>query len=234
VCRRALEQGKILPPADAADAQPLVSCGTEARGMEVRIVDPATNRAAASGTVGEVWVRGASVAAGYYGAPEATAAAFRRTIGQSRPHYLRTGDLGAMIDGELYITGRADDLMIFNGRNIYPQDVEATSSASDPMLAFTRCAAFAVDGEHGPSLVIVQALPRRETTPQDRARFAATIRRRVSEEHGLSAGSIILAPADAVPTTSSGKIQRKACRARFLAGGYPRASRAQRHRDRHA
>jgi acyl transferase domain-containing protein/acyl-CoA synthetase (AMP-forming)/AMP-acid ligase II len=221
VSRPALEQGKILPPTDAADTQPLVSCGIAARGVEVQIVDPATCQATPPGTVGEIWVRGPSVAGGYFRAPEATAAAFQGTKGRSRRHYLRTGDLGALIDGELYITGRADDLMIFNGRNIYPQDIEATSSGSDPQLAYSRCAAFAVDGEHGASLIVVQALPRWETTPQDRARFAAAIRRRISEEHGLSVGSVVLAPANGVPTTSSGKIQRKACRARFLAGDYP-------------
>jgi rifamycin polyketide synthase modules 1, 2 and 3 len=220
VSRPALERGQILPPADADDAQPLVSCGIPGSGLELRIVDP-DGGDVGPGTVGEVWLHGSSVAAGYYGAPEATAATFQNRRGRSRRQYLRTGDLGALIDGELYVTGRADDLMIFAGRNIYPQDIEATCSRSDPALAPCRSAAFAVEGEQGAVLVVVQELPRRETTPQERARFAAAIRRRISEGHGLSIAALVLVPAGDVPTTPGGKVQRKACRTRFLTGVYP-------------
>ncbi len=221
VSKTALGDGRVLPPNGPDEAQPLVSCGTAAPGVIVKIVDPRTGRVAARGTVGEVWVHGPSVADGYFRAPEATARTFRRKLGRSPRDYLRTGDLGTFIDGQLYVTGRADDLMIFRGRNVYPQDVEATSSGSDPALALSRCAAFAVDGDAEASLVVVQELPRRRSTAEDRTRLAAAIRRRISEEHGLTVGSLVLAPAGAVPTTSSGKIQRKACRARFLAGAYP-------------
>jgi acyl-CoA synthetase (AMP-forming)/AMP-acid ligase II/acyl carrier protein len=221
----ALEQGKILPATDADDARAMVSCGIPVHGVEMQIVDPATGCEMEPDTVGEIWLRGPSVACGYFQAPQATAATFQATKGQSQQHYLRTGDLGALIDGEIYITGRADDLMIFNGRNIYPLDIEATCTTSDPALAWSRCAAFSVDGKHGAALVVVVELPGQETTPEDEKRFAAAIRRRLSEVHGLSAHAIVLAPAGAVPTTSNGKVQRKGCRAKFLAGDFPEPAR---------
>lgn len=216
VSQLGIEQDKILPPVGPGDARPLVSCGAVAPGVTVRIVNPHTERAAPPGAVGEIWVHGRSVASGYHGAPQATVETFQRSLGGSRRRYLRTGDLGAVIDGELYVTGRADDLMIFRGRTVYPQDIEATSSGSDPVLALSRCAAFTVEDE----LVVVQELPRRRTTEQDRARIARLIRRQISEHHGITVRSLVLAPAGAVPVTSSGKVQRKACRGKYLAGDF--------------
>ncbi|MGX7674325.1 beta-ketoacyl synthase N-terminal-like domain-containing protein [Plantactinospora sp. DSM 117369] len=221
VSRSGLAAGRLLPPTDLAQAQPLVSSGRPMPGVVVEIVDPSTGDRTGADRVGEIWLGGQSVAGGYLDNPEATERTFHNTIGPGKERYLRTGDLGAMIDGELYIAGRVDDMMIFRGRNVHPQDVEATSMDSDPALGSTRCAAFAVPVAGEPSLVIVQELPRRRTGAADRARMAATIRRRIVEEHQLAADTIVLVRPGALPTTSSGKIQRKAARARYLEGGYP-------------
>jgi acyl transferase domain-containing protein/acyl-CoA synthetase (AMP-forming)/AMP-acid ligase II len=221
VSRPDLDAGRLLPPTDLAQARALVSSGRPVPGTTVEIVDPSTGRRAGSGRVGEIWLRGESVTGGYFDNPGATAWVFHNTIGTGKAQYLRTGDLGAMLDGELYIAGRADDMMIFWGRNVYPQDIEETSMGSDPALGSTRCAAFAVEADGEPSLVIVQELPRRRLEPADHTRIAAAIRRRIADEHQLTADAIVLVRPGALPTTSSGKTQRRAARARYLDGDYP-------------
>ncbi|MEU7752997.1 beta-ketoacyl synthase N-terminal-like domain-containing protein, partial [Micromonospora sp. NPDC049171] len=221
VAKDELEAGRVLPPTDPARARALVSSGRPLSGTTVEIVDPATGRRAGAGRVGEIWLRSKSVTGGYLDNPEATARAFHNTIGTGKQRYLRTGDLGALLDGELYVTGRVDDMMIFWGRNVHPHDIEATSIDSDPALASTRCAAFAVEAAGEPSLVVVQELPRRRLDPAEHGRIAATIRRRISDEHQLAADAIVLVRPGALPTTSSGKIQRRAARARYLDGDYP-------------
>jgi acyl transferase domain-containing protein/acyl-CoA synthetase (AMP-forming)/AMP-acid ligase II len=221
VAKDALEAGRVSPPEDPNRAHALVSSGRPLPDSTVEIVDPETRERAGAGRVGEIWLRSASVAGGYLDNAEATARAFHNTIAGEPERYLRTGDLGALLDGELFVTGRVDDLMIFWGRNVHPHDIEATSIDSDPTLASTRSAAFAVEGTDGPSLVVVQELPRRRLDPAEHGRIASAIRRRIAEEHQLTADAIVLVRPGALPMTSSGKIQRRTTRARYLAGDYP-------------
>ncbi|MEM7585289.1 MAG: amino acid adenylation domain-containing protein, partial [Acidobacteriota bacterium] len=217
-----LEQHRVSPlesasPADAA-ARELVSCGRNdhgqrVSGQELRIVDPETARPCPPDRIGEIWVAGPSVAAGYWQREEATARDFHaRLAGEDQPsrRFLRTGDLGFMRDGELFVTGRLKDLIILRGRNHYPQDLELTAEQSHPDLRQGCCAAFAaeVDGEE--RVIVVQELTRRPTAEPEA--IADAIRQAIAEEHSVQAWQVVLIRTATIPKTSSGKIQRRACR----------------------
>ena len=178
----------------------VISSGQIAEGTEVAIVDAATLAPVPDGSMGEIWVRGPAVASGYFASAEATAAAFGRHLADGRGPYLITGDLGALVDGELFVTGRASDLMIFRGRNIYPQDVEASSMASHPALTGTRSVAFSIDVDGDESLVVVQEVPRMPGGQDDLQAISKAIRTRISEDHQLRAYDVVLVPRRTVPT----------------------------------
>ncbi|MER7707801.1 beta-ketoacyl synthase N-terminal-like domain-containing protein [Kitasatospora sp. NPDC097605] len=221
VSKPELERGRIRPPHDLTSVQSLASSGEVASDTEVAIVARDRGEALPPGEIGEIWVRGESVAAGYFDAPEATAETFGLRLANGEGPYLRTGDLGVMMDGELFVTGRATDLMIFRGRNVYPQDVEATCTDSDPSLGAVRAAAFTVEVDGEDVLVVVQELPRGRVSTEQARDLTVTIRRRISEEHQLQVHDVVLVPARKIPTTSSGKVQRRACKAQYLDGSLP-------------
>ncbi|MEU8846666.1 fatty acyl-AMP ligase [Streptomyces sp. NPDC048564] len=205
-CRDALEAGHAVPDPDGVD---LVSCGAPA-GADVRIVDPATSRPVKDGQVGEVWVRGESVAEGYLNDPQATAEHFAAVTADGDGPYLRTGDLGFFQDGELYVTGRAKDLIITNGRNIHPQDIESVSEAADP--ATGPCAAFALTDDSGHErIVLVQEIRPLHLNGRSPAALAGLIRERLARELRLAVQVVIVGPMS-VPRTTSGKIQRSRTR----------------------
>jgi acyl transferase domain-containing protein/acyl-CoA synthetase (AMP-forming)/AMP-acid ligase II len=216
-----LEAGWARSAADSRSASAIVGSGQVAEGVTVVIVEPETRQPAEDCRVGEIWMSGPSVAKGYFELPSATEDSFRAFLADGTGPYLRTGDLGVLIDGELFVTGRASDLMIFWGRNIYPQDVEATSCGSHPVLHSMQCAAFSVDIDDEESLVIVQELPRRGVDESEIEDIAAAIRHRVAEEHQIPVHEIVMVPARKLPLTSSGKIQRRACRTQYLNGTLP-------------
>ncbi|MFF2661922.1 beta-ketoacyl synthase N-terminal-like domain-containing protein [Kitasatospora sp. NPDC058032] len=221
VSKPELEQGRIRPPHDLNSVQSLASSGEVATETEVAIVARERGEVLPPGEVGEIWVRGESVAAGYFEAPEATAETFGLRLANGEGPYLRTGDLGVLMDGELFVTGRATDLMIFRGRNVYPQDVEATCTDSDPSLGAVRAAAFTVEADGEDVLVVVQELPRGRVSAELASGLTTTIRRRISEVHQLQVHDVVLVPARKIPTTSSGKVQRRACKAQYLDGSLP-------------
>ncbi|WP_437819699.1 amino acid adenylation domain-containing protein [Sorangium sp. So ce1078] len=219
VDREALAGGRAAPPEPGRAAQTLVGCGRAVdAGGEVRIVDPVSSRERGSGEVGEIWVRGPSVARGYWGRAEATAEAFgaRRADAPDEGPYLRTGDLGYARDGELFVTGRLKDLLIVRGRNLYPDDLERTAEASHPALRRGCSAAFGVEADGEERLVIVQEVDPRGSP--DLAEVVAAVRREVLSQHDVAAHAVVLIGRGTIPKTSSGKIQRSACRAAFLAG----------------
>ncbi|MCX7568806.1 amino acid adenylation domain-containing protein [Tumebacillus sp. DT12] len=184
----------------------------------VEIIDPASGRQAATGQVGEIWAMSPSVAKGYWqreGLTEETFRAFRTDNGAGP--YLRTGDLGFLLDGELYVTGRLKDLIIIRGRNHYPQDIEYTVQQSHPALRPDTGAAVAVEEGGEERLVIVQEVER-AYRKGNLAEVAEAIRRAVSERHELQVHAVVLIKPASIPKTSSGKIQRHACRDRFLDG----------------
>ncbi|WP_280273462.1 type I polyketide synthase [Nocardia wallacei] len=214
-----LEQGYIDTEGGGRRLR-LVGCGRVAEDTEVVIVDPAGNAVLPEGRVGEVWIRGISVAAGYFENETATAETFGRYTDTGAGPYLSPGDLGCLVDGELFIVGRTKEAMNFRGRNVYPQDVEAASVRSHRGLAGARCVVFSVDVDGADELVVVQQKPRRASKELPDAEIVKRIRRAVSEEFQLSAYDVLLVPARAIPVTSSGKLQRTECRVRYLAGEY--------------
>ncbi|MEV4534044.1 condensation domain-containing protein [Asanoa sp. NPDC049518] len=224
VDRAALEQHVASPPTDAATATRLTSCGPSHPDQRLAIVDPATSTASAPGRVGEIWVSGPSVAAGYWRRPEESARVFdARLAGDDATPYLRTGDLGFLHDGQLVVTGRLKDLVIVRGQNHYPQDIELSVERADPSLRPGCGAAFVVADDEG--LVVAHEVRRGATVVV--ADVAARIRQAVALEHGLDVHTVVLVQAGGMPKTSSGKVQRRLCRARYLAGDLPEVGRAE-------
>ncbi|MEU4386216.1 beta-ketoacyl synthase N-terminal-like domain-containing protein [Promicromonospora sp. NPDC023805] len=214
-----LGEGHMRPRSGDEATLRLVSSGQVGPGVEVVVVDEATRLPVAVGGVGQVWVRGAAVAAGYFDDVERTALTFANHLATGDGPYLDTGDLGALVDGELFVTGRASDLMIFAGRNVYPQDVEATSTESHPALAALRSAAFSVEHDGREVLVVVQEVPPGpQKDPAARQEIATTVRRAVLREHQIPVHELVLVPRRSLPVTSSGKIRRRDTKASYLAG----------------
>lgn len=211
-----LARGRAVPsPPGSGPA--LVSCGPPALGVRVRVVTPGSAEPLEDGRVGEVWVAGPSVAGGYHGHPEDSIARFQGHLPGDASPWLRTGDLGFLEGGELFVTGRLDDLLVIRGRNHYPQDLEATATSAHPTLEAGRAAAFQVEAETGPGLVLAIE-PSRHARGQDRTFLEARVRAAIAEEHGLSLHAVVWLPPGTLPLTPSGKIQRNRARAAHLAG----------------
>ncbi len=217
----ALQQHRVAP---SDEGHRIVGCGSAGWGeQEVAIVDPEARRRCAPGEVGEVWVAGPHVAQGYWSRPEATAETFDARIDgePERGPFLRTGDLGFLRDGDLFVTGRLKDLLIVRGRNHYPQDVEAVAEAAHPALRPGCAAAFAVEEDGEERLVVVQEVYRRAQKDLDGEAVAGAVREAVGERAGLAAHAVVLIEEGALPKTSSGKVQRRACRRLHLADELP-------------
>ena len=214
-----LEKGRI---AGAAGGHALVGSGRVLPGLEVVIADPETCARRAAGEVGEIWIAGPSVAQGYWNRPEETRATFQAHLMDTGAEtgagpFLRTGDLGYLHRGELFVTGRCKDLIIVRGQNHYPQDIERTVEASHPALRPGCGAAFAVDAAGEERLVVVQEVQREHRRSNADGIFAA-IRTAVAEQHDLAVDAVVLLQPASIPKTSSGKIRRHACRTDYLAG----------------
>ncbi|HEX3728602.1 MAG TPA: MupA/Atu3671 family FMN-dependent luciferase-like monooxygenase, partial [Opitutaceae bacterium] len=221
VDRAALEQGRFAAaePAGPAEAKTeLVSSGKAILETRLAVVD-AKGRRAAPGGIGEVWIAGPTVGAGYWQKPKETKETFQAEIEGEAGAWLRTGDLGYLDPaGELFVCGRAKDLIIVRGRNHYPQDLEATASAADPALRAAGAAAFALEIGGEERLVVIQEVERTALKALDPARAGAAIARAIGEEHGVSPHAVVLLKPGSLPKTSSGKIRRAAARRQFLAG----------------
>ena len=213
----ALQQGTAKPSSGGEEGtRAVVSCGRPVGDTKVVIVDPRTLRECPPETVGEIWLQGASVAKGYWNRPEETSATFGACVaGTGAGPYLRTGDLGFVQDGELFVTGRLKDLIIIRGRNHYPQDIERTVQGCHPMLRSGGGAAFSIDKDDEERLVVVQEIERREQTTHTEE-IAGAIRQAVSERHDLQVYAVVLIRGGSIPKTTSGKIQRRACKEAFL------------------
>lgn len=214
----ALTAGRAIAcEAGSPGARGLVGCGETLPDQRISIADPDTMRRCGEGRVGEIWVAGPSVAGGYWQqAPrtESTFGAYLKDSGEGP--FLRTGDLGFMLDGELYVTGRLKDLVIVHGVNHYPQDIEITVQRAHRRLREDCGAVFAVEENGRQELVVVQEVERRKQG--DFESIFAAVRRAVASEHELSLDAIVLVKAGSIPKTSSGKIQRHACREGYLDG----------------
>ena len=211
----ALERGVAAPAApQTLGASALVSCGEVLEGQRVAIVEPETGVEVASERVGEVWVAGPSVAAGYWRDPSGTEETFTARLANGDGPWLRTGDLGFLSGGQLYVTGRCKDMLIVHGRNLYPQDIEATVHAAHPGVYAGSTAAVTLSAEGEERLGLVVGL-RRE---HDAATVELAVRQAVAAEHGLSIFRLAVVDPREVPRTSSGKIQRAECRDRLMGG----------------
>ncbi|WP_228047728.1 fatty acyl-AMP ligase [Streptomyces justiciae] len=225
--RDALAAGKALPARpDDPRAVLLAGCGTPA-GQRVRIADPVSRAVLPEGEVGEVWVQGPNVGRGYWNRREEServfGAAFAGEADAPEGRWLRTGDLGAVLDGQLIVTGRLKDLVIVDGRNHYPQDVEATAQDAHPAVRRDRLAVFAVPGGSGERVVLVAEHVRAASLASlDVPAVVRAVRGAVSMRHGLRLADVVLVPPGAVARTSSGKVSRALTRARYLEGAYAR------------
>ncbi|HYO51820.1 condensation domain-containing protein, partial [Archangium sp.] len=198
----------------------VVSSGRFLPEQDALVVNPETREPCPPGMVGEVWARGPSMAQGYWNRPEETERTFRATLADGQGPYLRTGDLAFMHDAELYITGRLKDLIIIRGRNLYPQDIELTVEKSHPALRPGCGAAFSVDVAGEERLVVVNEVDSKRV-PELSESVLQDIRRRVAEAHDIQLHALVLIETGHIPKTSSGKIQRRTCRAAFLSGELP-------------
>ncbi|WP_348244514.1 fatty acyl-AMP ligase [Leptolyngbya sp. DQ-M1] len=214
----ALSQNQIiLAPAGETKTQTLVSCGQPLSDLNVIVVNPDMQVRCLPNEIGEIWVSGASVAKGYWNNVGATIAYFRGSLFESEDFFLRTGDLGFMQDGELYITGRLKDLIIIRGRNYYPQDIETTMQQSHPACKGGSGAVFTIEHHGETRLIAVQEVNRQHFRNLNIEEVTGQIRQAVLREHELQIHTVTLIKPSSIPRTSSGKIRRFACRKYFLA-----------------
>ncbi|MGI0480276.1 fatty acyl-AMP ligase, partial [Geminocystis sp. CENA526] len=221
---KALTQNQIVTVEEnTPETQVLVSSGKVASELEGLIVNPETLQECEENQVGEIWVKGASVAQGYWQKEEATNNIFHAYTLDGKGAFLRTGDLGFMSEGELFVTGRLKDLIIIRGRNHYPQDIEESVAFCHEAINSESGAAFAVEVEQDEHLVVTFEVKRTflnkinqdETLKQQ---IFANIRNSIALNHELQVYSIVLLKTGSIPKTSSGKITRYACRQGFLDG----------------
>jgi amino acid adenylation domain-containing protein/non-ribosomal peptide synthase protein (TIGR01720 family) len=203
----------------AGGSAEVVGCGTSHIGTAIAIVEPEGRRRCRDGEIGEIWVAGPTVTAGYWNRPAETGEVFGATLaGTGEGPFLRTGDLGFVRDGEIFVTGRRKELLILRGRNHYPQDLEPTVGASHPALHPGGGAAFTVPVEGVERLVVAHEVERRALATLDGEEVFRAAQRALADEHDLQLHALVLLRPATLPRTSSGKIQRRACRERHLAG----------------
>nr|WP_299407124.1 fatty acyl-AMP ligase [Acaryochloris sp. IP29b_bin.148] len=247
----ALEQHQVVSALSSdSDARTLVGCGTALKGQDIIIANPETLCQCSAEEVGEIWVSGDSIAQGYWRQSDMSAETFQAYLADTGAGpFLRTGDYGFLAEGELYVTGRLKDVIIINGRNHYPQDIEWTVIQSYPGIRPNCAAAFSITVESEEQLVVVAELERNYINryqkngkkptahpPQMKEFVPATtlttdsepdrvekeiltqIRRAVAKDHDLQIHTLLLLKPGTIPKTSSGKIQRFTCKAKFLDG----------------
>jgi amino acid adenylation domain-containing protein/thioester reductase-like protein len=215
--RKSLERDLVVPAStNDAGSLTMINCGKPIIDQKIVIANPTTLEGCSSDQVGEIWIAGPSVAQGYWGLPDETRSHFQAYLSDTgEGPFLRTGDLGFLRDGELYVTGRLKDLIIIHGSNHYPQDIELTMESSHVALQPGGGAAFSVTDEGREKLVIVQEVTR-QGRQADIDEVTSTIRQAVAEKHDLQVFAIVLVKPMSIPKTSSGKIQRRACKNAFL------------------
>jgi acyl-CoA synthetase (AMP-forming)/AMP-acid ligase II len=216
----ALEQNRVVAADDnlSGTIRAIVGCGGCLE-QKVLIVEPESLTACPDSQIGEIWVSSPSVAGGYWNRPELTQQTFDAYLSDTGDGpFLRTGDLGFLQDGELFVTGRIKDVIIIRGQNHYPQDIEMTVEKSHPALRAACGAAFTVEAKGEEQLVIVQEIDRNYLRKLNVNEVVGNISQSVAAQHGLHVYATVLVKTGSIPKTSSGKIQRYACRTGFLNG----------------
>lgn len=219
----ALERGELVEVgADHGRVRAIASTGTPFRDFRLAIVDPETCRELGEGRLGEIWLSGPSVTAGYYGDRRATEDTYGAYIEPGhRGPFLRTGDLGFAIENELYVAGRLKDLIIVSGRNIYPQDVERSAETAHESLSVGCAAAFSIDDGQRENLVVLfesTRRPLRDAATDAVSEVIDAVVRAVARDHQVDASVVAAVPRGALLKTTSGKIRRRACRQAFQSG----------------
>jgi len=217
VARTALAQGQVIN-SQAENSLGLVSCGQAATDQSIWIVDPHTRQPCNSEQVGEIWLAGPSVAQGYWHQPELTQETFAAELADGTGPFLRTGDLGFLRNGELFITGRLKDVIIIRGQNHYPQDIEQTVAQSHETVQAQAVAAFGLEIDGEERLMVVQEVKRTALRSLKANAVIEAIRAAISRHHGLQVHGVVLLKPSSLPTTTSGKVQRHLCKARFQDG----------------
>lgn len=214
----AFNQNKVISATHSGKkTTQIVGCGHEWLDHQIRIIDPNTLQPCLDSQVGEIWVSGSSIAEGYWNQPELTQGTFQAyTSDTQEGPYLRTGDLGFLKNGELFITGRLKDMIIIRGRNFYPQDIELSVENAHPALRSSGSAAFSVEIEGEERLIVVQEVERTHLRKLNLDETLEAIRRGISQDHGLQVHGIVLLKPGHILKTSSGKIQRQACKTAYL------------------
>ncbi|NEO62343.1 MAG: fatty acyl-AMP ligase [Moorea sp. SIO4G2] len=220
IAASALEKNQIVEcDGNQKGSRYVVSCGFPICGIKVIIVNLNTLTRCASDEVGEIWVSDLSVAQGYWNRPEETKHTFEAYLADTgEGPFLRTGDLGFIKNGQLFVTGRLKDVIIIRGQNHYPQDIEFTVEQSHPALRKNSEAAFGVEVDGEEKLVVVQEVERSWLRKLDFDEVNGDIRQALMEQHELQVYAIALIQPGSIPKTSSGKIMRQACRIKFLEG----------------
>ncbi|MCA1561572.1 MAG: fatty acyl-AMP ligase [Acidobacteria bacterium] len=212
-----LAEATLLVSTGEADSGPSLSSGTAVDDTTILIVHPESHTPCPEGDEGEIWVSGPSVAAGYWQRAAETSHTFAARLADGKGPFLRTGDLGVLRGGRLYVSGRIKDLLIVRGMKHHPQDVEATVEATVDSVRSGCCAAFAITEAEGERVVLAA-----EVDPRYEAALTggtiADIRQAVAETHGIQLDDVVLLHPGTIPKTTSGKLQRYACRAALLAG----------------
>ena len=215
-----LEQNSVVESEiSSPETRPFVGCGRPYLNTTISIVNPESLTRCADWQIGEIWVSGGSIAAGYWNRPSATEETFQAYLKDTgEGPFLRTGDLGFLLNGELFVTGRIKDVIIIRGQNHYPQDIEMTVQKSHPALRPNCGAAFTVEYKGSERLVVVQEVERSYLRKLNVNEMLGNIRQAVTAEHSLQLFASVLVKTGSIPKTSSGKIRRHACRAEFLTG----------------
>lgn len=213
-------------------ARTLVGCGRTWLSERLLIVDPETRKPLEQDQVGEIWISGPHVSRGYLNRPEINRETFEAFLDSGEGPFLRTGDLGFLRDGELFVTGRSKDLIIMQGRNHYPQDIEQTVGAVHPVFRVGGTAAFMIDVDGAEQVAVVQEISARHQAAVEaagdvaRAEALRAVRRAVAEAHGITLHGCVFVPEGTLPKTSSGKIRRRSCIELYRSGGANRPASA--------
>lgn len=211
----ALAGNRLVVVADGTPHSRVLVASGHSQSLEIAVMDKIGSRLA-DGEIGEVWVRGDSVAAGYWNMPEQSAATFNATSTSGANGWLRTGDLGAMVDGDLFITGRIKECVVLNGRNLYAHDIEAAARAAVPALTYGVGAAFAVGNPE--RLVLIHEVRPEHLGNLTLEEVATTVRSAIFNEFSTSLADLVLLPRGGVARTTSGKVRRNYMREMYETG----------------
>jgi acyl-CoA synthetase (AMP-forming)/AMP-acid ligase II len=213
-----IEQNQVIISANSENnARTMVSCGHDMHNQKVKIVNVETMTECSEDQVGEVWVSGPSVTHGYWNKPAETKSTFKARLSDNgREIFLRTGDMGFVREGGLYITGRLKDLIICDGNNHYPNDIEKTVESAHPAIRPGGCAAFSINNSASERLVIIAEIEQQPLVEADE--IIKAIRKAVSLHHDLRVDDIKLTKAGYIPRTFSGKIKHYLCKSNYLTG----------------